>query len=253
MRENPVKRRLAAGEVVVGTMVWELMTPALFPIAEAAGAEFVLLDQEHPAWSLERIRDVIATGRASSVVPVVRVADADYHLVARTLDAGALGVMIPSCTGAAEAQAVVSWARFPPAGTRGFGLPRSELEPEGIAATMAKANEEQLVIVQIETLAGLEEVEEIARVDGVDLRWIGHFDLTAALGVPGEFASAPFEQAVDRVLAAGEAAGKPVGLMVGSVEDGRRFLDRGFRCLAYGIDAWLYEDALRAGITALRA
>jgi 2-keto-3-deoxy-L-rhamnonate aldolase RhmA len=120
-----------------------------------------------------------------------------------------------------------------------------------VGATFAKANEEQMLIVQIETLAGLEEVEAIARVDGVDLLWIGHFDLTASLGIPGEFGSPVFASAVDRVLAAGEAAGKPVGLMVASVEDGRRFRDLGFRCLAYGIDAWLYEDALRAGIDAL--
>jgi 2-keto-3-deoxy-L-rhamnonate aldolase RhmA len=252
MRENPVKRRLAAGEFVVGTMVQELMTPAVFGIAQAAGAEFVLLDQEHPAWGLERVREVIAAGRASEVVPFVRIPDAEYHFVARTLDAGALGVMIPSCSGVAEAQAVVSWAKYPPLGMRGFGLPRCELEPEGVGATLAKANEEQMVIVQIETLAGLEEVEAIAQLDGIDLLWIGHFDLTASLGIPGDFESPGFEAAVERVLAAGAAAGKPVGLMVASVEDGRRFLELGFRCLAYGIDAWLYEDALRAGIVALR-
>src|SRR5205823_11113005 len=85
MRTNRVKQRLAAGEVVVGTMVWELMTPAVFRIAEAAGAEFVLFDQEHPPWSLERIRDLIAAGRAGDVVPFVRVPDAAYHFVARTL------------------------------------------------------------------------------------------------------------------------------------------------------------------------
>ena len=252
MRENPVKRRLAAGEVVVGTMAWEMMTPAVFRIAEAAGAEFVLLDQEHPPWGLERVRDVVAAGRGTGVVPLVRVADAQYHLVSRILDAGALGVMIPGCTGAAEAQAAVSWAKYPPLGIRGFGVPRYELEPEGLGATTAKANDEQMVIVQIETLAGLEEVEAITRVDGVDLLWIGHFDLTASLGIPGDFASSVFQSAVGRVLAAGEAAGKPVGLMVASVEDGRRFLELGFRCLAYGIDAQLYEDALRSGIAALR-
>lgn len=252
MRTNPVKRRLAAGEVVIGTMVWELMTPAVFPIAAAAGAEFVLLDQEHPAWSLERVRDVIAAGRGSDVVPFVRIPEAEYQFVARTLDAGAMGVMVPSCAGAAEAQAVASWAKYPPTGVRGFGLPRYEVEPEGVAATFAKANEEQMVIVQIETLAGLEEVEAIARVDGIDLLWIGHFDLTASLGIPGDFESPVFCAAVDRVLAAGEAAGKPVGLMVASVDDGRRFLELGFRCLAFGIDAWLYEDALRNGIATLR-
>lgn len=252
MRENPVKRRLRAGDVVVGTMVWELMSPALFSIAAAAGADFVLLDREHPAWTLERVRDVIAAGRASDVVPLVRIPDGQYHFVARTLDAGALGLMIPRCAGVAEARAVVSWAKYPPAGVRGFGLPRHELEPEGVGATFTKANDEQIVIVQIETLAGLEEVEEIARVDGIDLLWIGHLDLTAALGVPGDLESPVFAEAVHRVLAAAAAEGKPVGMMVDSVEAGRKSLERGFRCLAYSIDAWLYEDALRAGIAALR-
>ncbi len=252
MRENPVKQRLAAGEVVLGTMVQELMTPALFRIAAAAGAEFVLLDQEHPAWSLETVRGVIAAGRGTDVVPFVRVPDAEYHLVARTLDAGALGVMIPNCESREEARAVVEWARYPPAGRRGFGIPRYELEPGGVAPTLAKANVEQMVIVQIESTAGLEAVERIAAVDGVDLLWIGHFDLTASLGVPAEFESPAFQAAVDRILAACEAAGKPLGIMVASVEDGRRWLERGFRCVAYGVDAWLYEDALRKGLAALR-
>ena len=252
MRENPIKRRLAAGEVVLGTMVWELLTPAVFRLAESAGAEFVLLDREHPSWSLERIREVIAAGRYTSVVPLCRVPDATYEHVARTLDAGALGVMIPSCTGAAEAQAVASWAKFPPRGVRGVGLPRYELEPEGLEATLRKADEEQLVIVQIETLAGLEEVEAIARVDGVDVLWLGHFDLTASMGIPGDFANPAFTLAVERIVAAARAAGKVAGVMAGSVEDARRAIEQGFRCVAYSIDAWLYEDALRSGLDALR-
>lgn len=253
MRENPVKRRLAADGVVLGTMATELMTPALFRIAALAGAEFVLLDLEHPAWSLETVRSVIAGGLGTEVVPFVRVPDAGYHLVARTLDAGALGVMIPSCEGEAEARAVVEWAKYPPLGKRGVGVQRYELEADGVAATLAKANAEQMVIVQIETASGLEEVERIAAVDGVDVLWIGHFDLTTSLGIPGQFDHPVFEEAVDRVVAACADAAKAAGIMVASVEDGRRFLERGFRCIAYGIDAWLYEEALRAGLRELAA
>lgn len=252
MRENPVLRRLAAGETVFGSMVWEMMTPALFPIAARAGADFVFLDLEHPSWTLERVRDVIAAGRWTAPVPIVRVPDAEYHLVARTLDAGAMGVMIPSCAGAEEARAVASWAKYPPLGARGFGLARYELEPGGVAETLAKANAEQMVIVQIESVSGLAEVEEVAGVEGIDVLWVGHFDLTASLGIPGEFDHPRYEEALDRVLAAAGSAGKPVGIMVASVADGRRYLERGFRCIAYSIDAWLFEESLRAGIDALR-
>jgi 2-keto-3-deoxy-L-rhamnonate aldolase RhmA len=253
VKENVVRRRLAEGHVVLGTMVQEFMTPALLPLARSAGAEFVLLDLEHPAWSLETLRSVIAAGTATDVVPIVRVPDAEYHFVARVLDAGARGVMIPNCESADEARAVVEWAKYPPAGKRGFGIPRHELEPEGVAATQLKANVEQMVFIQIESADGIEQVDDIAAVDGVDVVWVGHFDLTNSLGIPGEFDHALYETAIRRVVDAGNAAGKPLGLMVGSVADGRRYLELGFRCFAYAIDAWLYEDALRAGLDELRS
>ena len=109
-----------------------------------------------------------------------------------------------------------------------------------------------LVVLQLESAAGLEEVERIAAVDGVDVLWIGHNDLTTSLGIPGEFESPVYVAAVDRILAACEAAGKPLGILVGSIEDGRRYRDWGFRCIAFGLDVQLYEDALRAGIDTLR-
>ncbi len=229
------------------------MTPSLFRIAELAGAEFVFLDLEHTSWSLETLRGVIAGGSGTELASFVRVPDARYHLVSRVLDMGATGVMIPSCEGEDEARAAVRWAKYPPAGVRGFGLPRYELEPGGVGATCARANEEQVVIVQIETLTGLEDVERIAAVEGVDVLWIGHFDLSASLGVPGEFDSPTFLQAVDRVVAAAEAESKALGVMAGSVADARGWIDRGFRCIAYSIDAWLYEEALRAGLAELRS
>ena len=81
--------------------------------------------------------------------------------------------------------------------------------------------------------------------------WIGHFDLSASLGVPGDFASSAYRDAVERILAAGEAAGKPVGMVCGSVDEGPQLLERGFRLLAYSFDLWIYQDALRAGIEGL--
>jgi 2-dehydro-3-deoxyglucarate aldolase/4-hydroxy-2-oxoheptanedioate aldolase len=252
LRANPVKHRLAAGEVVFGTMVMELTGPALFRIAGLAGAEFVLLDLEHPSWSLETVRGVIAAGFGTEVIPIVRVPDAEYHLVARALDAGTLGLMVPNCVSEAEARSIVEWAKYPPLGQRGVGIQRYELEPEGVAATLTKANAEQMVIAQIESVSGLEEVERIAAVDGIDVLWIGHYDLTTSLGIPGDFASPVFAGAVDRVVAACEAAGKAPGILAANVDEARQWLARGFRCVAYGIDAWLYEDALRSGLDALR-
>jgi 2-dehydro-3-deoxyglucarate aldolase/4-hydroxy-2-oxoheptanedioate aldolase len=252
VRENPVKRKLDAGGVAVGTMVAEFATPGIARLAAGAGAEFVLFDLEHTGYGIERMRGVLAAARATDVVPFLRVADAAYDLIARGLDIGAMGLMVPAVESVDEARLVAESARFPPAGRRGFGLVfRDDWEPEGVPATLAKANEETLVLAQIETAAGVDVVEGIAAVDGIDVLWIGHFDLSASLGVPGEFESERYEQAVERILAAGAAAGKPVGMVCSSVGEGRRLLERGFRLLAYSFDLWIYQDALRTGIEGL--
>jgi 2-keto-3-deoxy-L-rhamnonate aldolase RhmA len=254
VRDNPVRRRLEAREVVLGTMVTEFATPAIARLTASAGAEFTLFDLEHSGYGIERMRNVLAAARGADTVPFLRVPDAAYDLIARGLDLGAMGVMVPAVESAEEARLVVESARFPPVGRRGFRviLP-DDWEPEGAAATLEKENAETLVIVQIETAAGLEAVDEIAAVDGIDILWIGHFDLTASLGIPGDFENPRYREAVDRVLAAGDAAGKPVGMVCGSVEEGAALVDRGFRILAYGFDIVLYGDAVKTGIASLRA
>jgi 2-dehydro-3-deoxyglucarate aldolase/4-hydroxy-2-oxoheptanedioate aldolase len=254
MRENRVKRTLAEGGVAIGTMVMDFVTPGIARLAARAGAEFVFFDMEHTGHGFERMRWALAAARASDVVSILRVPDADYHLVARGLDIGAQGVMVPSVESVEEARLVAAAARFPPAGRRGFGLTlRDDWEDAGLPETLARANAETLVILQIETAAGLERVEEIAAVDGVDVLWVGHFDLTASLGIPGEFSSATYVSAIERVVAAAGAAGRSAGIVVGSGEDARLALERGFRCIGYGIDVWLYEEAVRAGLAQLDA
>src|SRR5262249_54869169 len=88
---------------------------------------------------------------------------------------------------------------------------------------------------------------------GIDILWIGHFDLTASLRIPGDFASDRYHEAVDRILAAGAAAEKPVGMVCNSAEEGAALIERGFRILAYSIDIVVYEDAVKAGLAGLRA
>ena len=253
MRSNPVKEALARGEVAFGTMVTEFATPGVARLAAGAGAEFILFDLEHTGYDYERMRNVLAAAEASYVVPFLRVPDADYQFVSRGLDIGALGVMVASVESAEEAASIAAAARFPPAGRRGFGLvlQRDDFLPAGLAATLEHVNEATMTLVQIETAAGLDAVEQIAKVDGIDVLWIGHFDLSASLGIPGDFANVRFRDAVDRVLAAGEASEKPVGMVCSSVEEGAELVSRGFRLLAYSIDIILYQDALRDGISRL--
>ncbi|HUG93491.1 MAG TPA: aldolase/citrate lyase family protein [Planctomycetaceae bacterium] len=255
MQHNPVKHTLRSGGVAVGTMVFEFHTVGLPRIAAAAGAEFVLLDMEHTGWSIETVKQLIATSRPAETVPIVRVPACEYHFIARVLDMGAMGVMVPMVESEEQARRLAASAKYPPDGRRGaaFGIAHDAYVMGNVTEPMQAANREQLLIAQIETRAGLENVEAIAAVDGIDVLWIGQFDLTTSLGIPGRFDRPEFHEAVDRVLAACRRHNRAAGYMAMSVAEARTMLSRGFRCLAYSGDLWIYQQALREGVAGIRA
>ncbi len=144
-------------------------------------------------------------------------------------------------------------AKYPPVGRRGaaFGVAHDDYGGGDIVERIRTANSETHLIAQIETAAGVENAEAIAAVDGIDVLWIGHFDLTNSLGIPGQFDHPRFKAALDTVLAACRKHNKVPGFMAGGIDDGKALLDQGFRMLAYGGDLWLYQNAVRDGVTAL--
>ncbi len=255
MRENRVKRVLQQGGTSLGTMVFEFPTTGIGRIAAEAGAEFVIYDMEHTGWGIETIRGLIATTRAADTVPMVRVPATEYNLISRPLDVGAMGIMVPMVESADQARKIVSSARYPPVGRRGaaFGVAHDDYTGGDIIAKMASANDEIFLIAQIETADGIENIDAIAAVDGIDCLWIGHFDLTNFLGIPGQFTHPVYLDAVQRVLDACQKHEKTPGIMCGDVATGRGQLAEGFRALAYSGDLWIYQQGLRDGLAALRA
>jgi 2-keto-3-deoxy-L-rhamnonate aldolase RhmA len=131
----------------------------------------------------------MASSRAADLIPMVRIPATEYHLIARPLDVGAMGLMVPMVESAEQAWAIVDSAKYPPLGRRGaaFGMAHDDYSGGDISEKMASANDEVLLIAQIETARGVENLDAIAAVDGIDVLWIGHFDLTNSLGIPGQF------------------------------------------------------------------
>jgi 2-dehydro-3-deoxyglucarate aldolase/4-hydroxy-2-oxoheptanedioate aldolase len=252
MTGGTLRSRLAGGGTALGTMVFEFQTLGIPRIAASAGADFVLIDLEHTGWGVEGIRPLLSAGAARDVALLVRVQGSARHLISPSLDLGAHGVMVPMVDDSIEAERVVQAARFAPDGSRGFGLLYPDQLTDGVGAAMRTAEDATVVILQIETEAGVEHVEEIAATPGVDVLWVGQFDLSIALGAPGAFDDARLRQAEDRVLAACAAAGIAAGVLVGSVEVARSMLTRGFRMIALGSDIDLYGGALRSGLEAIR-
>jgi 2-keto-3-deoxy-L-rhamnonate aldolase RhmA len=255
MRPNPVRATLQAGGAAYGTMAFEFFTPGLMAVLAEAGADFVLLDTEHSGVGIETIKMQIATSRGLGIVPMVRVPGCHYHLIAPVLDAGAMGIMVPMVESAAQARQIAAWCRYRPAGVRGvaFGMPHDDYGGGNVVQKLREANERTLVIALIETAAGIADAETIMAVEGIDIGWLGHFDLTNSMGIPGQFEHPEFLGAVDRLLAACRAHDKPAGVLAGSVETAEAWRTRGFRVFAYGTDISLLQSSLAGGLARLRA
>lgn len=224
-------------------------------IAAAAGAEFVIFDMEHTGWSIETIRMLIATTRSSETIPMARVPATEYHFIARMLDMGALGIMVPMVEDAEQAKRIVQSAKYPPLGRRGtaFTVAHDNYQGGDISEKIEWANRETMIIAQIETVGGLENAEEIAAVEGVDILWIGGFDLTSSMGIPAQFDHPDFQAAVDRVANVCNRHDKVAGMMVGTADEATDLINRGFRCIAYGGDLWIYQQALREALDTIRS
>lgn len=254
MQPNPVKQKLIAGGSAIGTMMFEFHSAGVARAAAASGAEYSIFDMEHTGWSVETIRVLCATSHGTDMLPMVRVPATEYHFIARVLDMGAVGVMVPMVESAEQADVIVNSAKYPPVGRRGsaFGIGHDDYSGGDVVAKMQQSNENQILIAQIETASGLENVEAIAAVDGIDVLWIGQSDLSASIGVPGQFDHPKFVAAVDRVIAACEANGKIGGFMVTTRDFGQWVAEKGFRMLAWSGDVWIYQEGLKSGMDALR-
>ncbi len=254
MRDNPVKATLASGGRVCGAMVFEFFSPGLPQICVNAGAEFILYDMEHTGLSFETLKTQVALCRGLPLVPMVRVPRGEYHFIARALDVGVLGVMVPMVGTAAEAAQIVACTRYPPEGRRGaaFGFAHDDYEGGDVSARIAAIHARTQVIAQIETAEGLANVEAIAAVPGVDALWLGHFDLTNFMGIPGAFQHPDYLKAVKRIVAACDAHGKAAGFLATDDAWAREYRAHGFRLFAYGLDQAMLQNALRHGLDVLR-
>jgi 2-keto-3-deoxy-L-rhamnonate aldolase RhmA len=251
MSENAVTRAIAERGVAVGAMMFEFDTPGIMRILAAARADFVLFDLEHTGWDARSLRRVLAAGRGTGLYPISRVVRAEYDLIAGALDAGSRGIMAPMVESREDAERLVASAKYPPLGRRGFGVLYSDELADGAGALAERSNRENLVIAQIESTTGIENADAIASVPGVDVVWLGQFDLSLSLGVPGRFDDKTYLAAVDRLIEICARHHKPLGQMIGTPEEGAALRERGFQVLAYG-DVLVFERALRAQMDALR-
>lgn len=254
MRPNPLKKKVAAGGHAFGTMIFEFFTPGIAQICKAAGAEFILYDMEHSGADVGTMKEQFAACRGLDIVPMVRVPATQYHFIARMLDAGAMGIMVPMVETVEQAREIVAATRYPPHGRRGaaFGMAHDDYAGGSVRDKIGAANERTMVICLIETALGVKNVDAVAAVEGVDVCWLGHFDLTNFMGIPAQFDHPDYLAAVDRIVAACTTHHCAAGFMAADDAWGQAYLDKGFRLMAFGLDTLLMQGALARGLEFLR-
>jgi 4-hydroxy-2-oxoheptanedioate aldolase len=250
--ENVTKRRLAAGETVVGCFV-RYPEGTLAELVALAGWDFVVLDAEHGSLQPRDVEDLSRASELHGVTPIVRVTGNERPTILRFLDAGAHGIHVPWVDSAEAAEAAVQAAKYQPRGSRGLAATRAARfgVPEPIGAYVARANQETLIVVQAETAAAVERIDEYLGVDGVDVIFIGPADLSNSLGHTGDASHPEVRAAMERIAAAVVPSRKALGIFVATPEDAVAWRERGARYIATGLEP-LLNRSMRSFLDELR-
>jgi 2-keto-3-deoxy-L-rhamnonate aldolase RhmA len=252
---NRTRRALAEGRAVLGTMVAEIRQPAIMQLLVNGGFDFAIIDNEHGPFNIETIADLSRTAVALGITPIVRVPDIAYPYIAQALDAGAQGIMAPRIYTAAQTKQVVDTVKYPPVGQRGSAMNRGQTTFRGgnVIEMMEEANQESLVIIQVETAAALESIDEIVSVPGVDVAFIGPNDLSIALGVPGQTTSSVLVDAIERVMDACVRHGVTAAIQMNDMKLALHWAEQGFRMMSYSAETGLLISAALTATASLRA
>jgi 2-dehydro-3-deoxyglucarate aldolase/4-hydroxy-2-oxoheptanedioate aldolase len=230
---EPIRRAIRQGRPAGSWL--SIPSPQVAEQTALAGFDFVVVDTEHSPAGFETVEAMVRAVDAADAgtAPLVRVAGNDPVRVKRALDTGAAGVMAPQVDTAAEAEAFVAATRYPPEGTRGVAAGRASDYVFGLEEYVSSANDEVATIVQVESEAAVENVAEIADVDGLDSLFVGPADLSMAVGTFGEYDSAPFLDAVEAVL---QESSVPVGTLATTPDEVDHWDEVGFDYQIVGID-----------------
>ena len=233
-----LKKQISELNNIRGAMIFEFFSPGIPIILKNAGCQFIIFDMEHGGLSLEQFKTLAIISNAISISPLIRIPEVNYNYVARALDLGAAGIMAPMVNTYEEALNIVQSSKYPPNGVRGagFGFAHDNYKNESPLSYINTANSNLINIIQIESKQALENVEEIAAIDGVDCLWVGHFDLTNFLGIPGQFDSDIYFNSIKRVVTAAKLNKKSLGIMVNNQDELKMYSDLGFNMIAVGTE-----------------
>lgn len=247
---NKLKDAIHEKGSAVGTFL-SVSTPSMVEILGYTGMDFVVIDTEHGPYDTMPMSDLIRAAGSSGLSPVVRVADVTHKEIQRAVDNGAEGIIIPCLREINDFRKAVDLCKYAPVGSRGFikgrgsGFGNEEWAKGSLEAYMRSSNEKVLLLPQCETLEALENIEEIAAIEGIDGIFIGPFDLSISMGIPGQFDAPRFQEAVGRVLDACKKNGRLCMIYTSTAKEAKQYLKMGFDAVANSIDTIMFMNACK--------
>jgi 2-dehydro-3-deoxyglucarate aldolase len=242
-------------EIVIGSWV-NTASPIVAELMAACGFDFLTVDAEHSAIGLPEVQSLFQAVRSGNpdCAPFVRTPSHDYRDVKRYADAGAIGIICPLVNTAKQAAEVVSAVKYPPQGARGVGFCRDNLYGMRLSERVADANDETIVCVQIEHSEAVKNIDEILAVEGVDVAFIGPYDLSASMGITAQFDHPDYIAAKGQILEACMKHDVVAGIHVvqPNADEVAKACEEGYRFVAYSLDITMLMDACTRGLSDIR-
>ena len=235
MKPNQLKRDLKAGKVCIGTVL-TIPSPTMADIASRCGFDWIWVDMEHTPMSYESVQTMLQAMSGSGVPTIVRVPGNDEVMIKRALDTGPDAVVIPLVNSKAEAEYAVRCMKYPPIGVRGAGLGRAQAYGSQLEDYLAHADDEVMLIVQIEHITAVENIDEICAVPGVDSLFLGPLDLSGSMGLLGQTNHPDVEAAMMKVQTAGKRANVSVGIFTLTPGQANARIRGGYQNIGMGMD-----------------
>ena len=250
MRTNWVREKLQAGQPVIGSFLG-LGSPNVAELMAQVGFDFLVIETEHNGLDSAEIEHMLMAINGAETIPIVRVASSNPVFIQRALDMGGMGILVPMVKTADEAEAIVRATRYPPDGIRSFGPLRASRYTLDYNEYLQHANDNIIVMLIVETKEAVENLETIASVPGVDVLFLGLFDLCLSLGLnPNTMPHPEIDAVIDQVLTVGKSTGVTIGGGAGRPEDVPALQAQGFTLVSYGPDYGLLVKGAQAGLEA---
>jgi len=236
-----LKQRLKNGEQVLGTMVTTFANPNIPKILQVCGFDFCIVDCEHGSFTTQEVSHIVAVGRGISMPVLVRIPELRREPVLKFLEMGASGILMPNTETAEQAAKLVDYAKYAPMGHRGVSLsrPHTDFKKVNGIEYMRKANEDTLLICQIESQKGVENIQEIMAVNGIDGALIGPNDMTQDYSILNQFENPIIVDAFEQIIHAAKVKGKFSGVHFGNAEHLKPWLSKGMQFNMWNSDLGL--------------